>query len=179
MDVETLAARAAGGDRAALDALLRDIQPEVLRRCGKMLPHRQDAEEACQDALLQVARHITTFAGRSKFTTWLYPVVSNCARQTYRVLKRRGAEQGWAALPEVADARTTSVIAGSRIDFLEALDKLERTRPELVPPIVLRDLSQLTYPEIAEQLGIPLSTVKSRIHDGRKLLRDHLRDHVR
>ncbi len=173
-DVEILAGQAANGDRAALDTLLREIQPDVLRRCGRLLPHRQDAEEACQDALLQVARHINTFAGRSKFSTWLYPVVSNCARQTYRVLKRRGAEQGWTAPPEVVEQRTTSVIAGSRIDLLEALDKLERAKPELVAPIVLRELSQLTYPEVAEQLGIPLSTVKMRIHDGRKLMRTYL-----
>lgn len=112
MDVETLATHAANGDHAALDALLREIQPEVLRRCGRLLPYRQDAEEACQDALMQVARNITGFAGRSKFSTWLYPVVSNCARQTYRVLKRRGAEQSWTVAPEIADARTTSVIAG-------------------------------------------------------------------
>ncbi len=146
MDVETLATHAANGDHAALDALLREIQPEVLRRCGRLLPYRQDAEEACQDALMQVARNIMGFAGRSKFSTWLYPVVSNCARQTYRVLKRRGAEQSWTVAPEIADARTTSVIAGSRIDLLEALDKLERINPQLVAAVVLRDLSQLTYP---------------------------------
>jgi RNA polymerase sigma factor (sigma-70 family) len=174
VDVETLARRAADGDHAALDDLLRGIQPEVLRRCGRLLPYRQDAEEACQDALMQVARNITTFAGRSKFSTWLYPVVSNCARQTYRVLKRRGAEQSWTTPPEVVEARTTSVIAGSRIDLLEALDKLERTKPELVAPVVLRDLSQLSYPEIAELLGAPLSTVKMRIHEGRKLMRKYM-----
>jgi RNA polymerase sigma-70 factor (ECF subfamily) len=174
VDVETLAQRAASGDQTALDGLLRGIQPEVLRRCGRLLPHRQDAEEACQDALMQVARNITTFAGRSKFSTWLYPVVSNCARQTYRVLKRRGAEQSWTTPPEAVEARTTSVIAGCRIDLLEALDKLERTKPELVAPIVLRDLSQLSYPEIAELLGAPLSTVKMRIHEGRKLMRKYM-----
>ena len=123
---------------------------------------------------MQVARNITSFAGRSKFSTWLHPVVSNCARQTYRVLKRRGAEQGWAVAPEIADARTTSVIAGSRIDVLEALDKLEQSNPQLVAPIVLRDLSQLTYPEIADLLGVPLSTVKMRIHEGRKLMRKYM-----
>lgn len=174
MDVEILATHAANGDHTAIDALLRGIQPDVLRRCGRLLPHRQDAEEACQDALMQVARNITGFAGRSKFSTWLYPVVSNCARQTYRVLKRRGAEQSWTVAPDIADARTTSVIAGSRIDLLEALDKLEQSNPQLVAPIVLRDLSQLTYPEIADLLGVPLSTVKMRIHEGRKLMRKYM-----
>jgi RNA polymerase sigma-70 factor (ECF subfamily) len=62
----------------------------------------------------------------------------------------------------------------SRIDLLEALDKLERINPQLVAPVVLRDLSQLTYPEIAELLGLPLSTVKMRIHEGRKLMRKYM-----
>lgn len=173
-DLEQLATRAAGGDAAALDAVLRAIQPDVLRQCARFLPNRHDAEEACQDALLQVARNITRFEGRSKFSTWLHVVVSNCARQTYRSLKRRAAERPSDELLERPDPRTTSVIAGSRIDMLDALEKLEQTKPDLVAPIVLRDLAQLTYAEIAEQLGEPVGTVKSRVHDGRKLLRRSL-----
>src|SRR5438445_12596486 len=91
--VEELASRAVGGDTAALHALLAQIEPEVLRRCGRFLPCRQDAEEAAQDALLQVTQKITTFEGRSQFSTWLHTVVANCARQKYRELKRRAAEQ--------------------------------------------------------------------------------------
>jgi RNA polymerase sigma factor (sigma-70 family) len=174
-DVEGQARRAASGDAAALDALLRAIQPDVLRQCARFLPNRQDAEEACQDALLQVARNIARFEGRSKFSTWLHVVVSNCARQTYRSLKRRAVERASdEVLDRRPDPRTTSVIAGSRIDLLDALEKLEQTKPDLVPPVVLRDLAQLTYTEIAEQLGVPVGTVKSRVHDGRKLLQGSL-----
>jgi RNA polymerase sigma factor (sigma-70 family) len=173
-DLEQLATRAASGDAAALDAVLRAIQPDVLRQCTRFLPNRHDAEEACQDALLQVARNITRFEGRSKFSTWLHVVVSNCARQTYRSLKRRAAERASDELLERPDPRTTSVIAGSRIDLLDALDKLEQTKPDLVAPVVLRDLAHLTYAEIAEQLGEPVGTVKSRVHDGRKLLQRSL-----
>jgi RNA polymerase sigma factor (sigma-70 family) len=71
-------------DAAALDALLAEIRPPVLRRCARLLPCYQDAEEACQDALLQVALTIGRFEGRSLFSTWLYVVVANSARQTYR-----------------------------------------------------------------------------------------------
>jgi RNA polymerase sigma-70 factor (ECF subfamily) len=53
---EELARRAAAGDTGALDELLRSIGPEVLRRCGRFLPCREDAEEAAQDVLMQVAR---------------------------------------------------------------------------------------------------------------------------
>ncbi|GAA1099953.1 RNA polymerase sigma factor [Nocardiopsis composta] len=174
--LEELARRARDGDEAALDELLRRIQPEVLRRCARFLPYRQDAEEACQDALLRVARNIHGFKGQSLFTTWLYTVVSNSARQTYRSMKRRSNEMPTEAerIPHQRDPRTTSVIAGSRIDLLEALDQLERERPNLVAPLVLRDLCQMDYNEIAEELDIALGTVKSRIHEGRKHVRKSL-----
>ncbi|GIF26276.1 RNA polymerase sigma-70 factor (ECF subfamily) [Actinoplanes tereljensis] len=172
---EELAAKAARGDRAALEALLTLIRPQVLRRCARFLPCFQDAEEACQDALLQVARTIERFEGRSLFSTWLYVVVANSARQTYRTLKRRAVEEAHEVTPiDRADPRTTSVIAGSRLDFLDALERLETRRPDLVAPIVLRDVCQLDYAEIAEHLGIPVGTVKSRIHQGRADLRESL-----
>jgi RNA polymerase sigma-70 factor (ECF subfamily) len=175
-DLDVLAGRAAGGDRAALDDLLRGIQPLVLRRCARFLPCYQDAEEACQDVLWQVAQHIGGFERRAQFTTWLYVIVANCSRQTYRSLKRRAAEQASPELPvQVADPRTTSVIAGSRIDLLDALEQLEGRRPELVAPLVLRDICQLEYAQIAEHLGIPLGTLKTRIHEARRQVRDALR----
>jgi RNA polymerase sigma factor (sigma-70 family) len=134
-----------------------------------------DAEEACQDVLLQVARNIGRFEGRSKFSTWLYVVVANSARQTYRSLKRRAAEQAHEVPPvDVPDARTTSVIAGSRLDLLDALERVGDERPELVAPMVLRDICQLDYQEIAAHLGIPEGTVKSRIHHARTRVRGHL-----
>lgn len=174
-EIERLAVRAAAGDRQDLEALLHLIGPEVIRRCGRFLPCREDAEEAAQEVLLQVARNITSFQGRSRFTTWLHPVVVNCVRQKYRELKRRGAEEPL-TMDELlhADPRTTSVIAGSRVDLLEALDRLEREHPHLVDPVVYRDFCQLDYAEVAERLGIPLGTVKSRLHQARRAIRSWL-----
>ena len=174
-DLDQLAARAAGGDAAALDELLADIQPRVRRICGRMLLFPEDAEEAAQDALLLVATKIGTFEGRSRFSTWLHAVASNSARQTYRSLKRRAAERPTDELPPYADPRTTSVIAGSRLDLLEALDAVGSARPELVEPLVLRDVQELDYNEIAALLDVPLGTVKSRIHAARTAVRPLLR----
>ena len=123
-ELELLAAPAAAGDGTALEDLLREVQPRVARICGRMLLHPQDAEEATQDALLSVARNIERFEGRSRFTTWLHAVAGNSARSTYRSLKRRAGEQPTDELPAAADPRTTSVIAGSRLDLLEALETL-------------------------------------------------------
>ncbi|MFF7330127.1 sigma-70 family RNA polymerase sigma factor [Streptomyces sp. NPDC008150] len=174
---EDLARRAAAADPAALDELLLVIRPDVLRRCARFLPCREDAEEAAQDVLLQVARKITSFEGRSRFSTWLYTVVANCSRQKYRELKRRAAEQpDTVDTTQHPDPRTTSVIAGSRIDLLEALERLERESPHLVAPLVYRDLCQLDYAEVAERVGIPLGTLKSRLHEARKQVRPWLAD---
>ncbi|MFF8594723.1 RNA polymerase sigma factor [Streptomyces sp. NPDC015220] len=174
---EELARRAAAGDGTALEELLTEIRPEVVRRCGRFLPCREDAEEAAQDALFQVARKITAFEGRSRFSTWLHTVVANCCRQKYRELKRRAVERPAAIEPErYADPRTTSVIAGSRIDLLEALDRLEREHPHLVAPLVYRDICRLDYAEAAERAGIPLGTLKSRLHEARRQVRPWLTD---
>ena len=173
--LEALAARAAAGDTDAINELLALIEPRVMRLCSRMLPCKQDAEEACQDALLRVATKIDTFRGGSKFTTWLYTVAGNSARSTYRSLKRRSVEQPVDEMPTHADPRTTSVIAGSRIDLLEALETMEASRPELVEPLVMRDIAQLEYADIARQLEQPLGTVKSRIHHARQYLRPLLR----
>lgn len=169
--LEELARRAAADGGPAMDELLQVIRPRVMRICGRMLPCPEDAEEACQDALVKVATRLHQFQGRSRFSTWLYSVASNAARETYRSLKRRAAERPVDDMPTAADPRTTSVIAGSRLDLLEALDTLESIQPELVEAVVLRDVSELDYTEIARLLDVPLGTVKSRIHRARQELR--------
>jgi RNA polymerase sigma-70 factor (ECF subfamily) len=173
-NLDALAARAAAGDQQALNELLVEIQPRVRRICGRMLLYPEDAEEAAQDALLLVSTRIQTFAGRSRFTTWLHSVAANSARSTYRSLKRRAAEMPTDELPTSADPRTTSVIAGSRLDFLEALEALGEGHPSLVEPLLLRDIQELEYSDIAELLEIPVGTVKSRIHSARQIVQPML-----
>lgn len=166
--VEELARAAAAGDSTALNDLLRAIEPQVLARCGRFLPNLRDAEEACQDTLLAVARRISSFEGRSKFTTWLYRVASNTSIDTYRKLKRRQSvlvdppEQ-----PRTAGG-SPSVLAGARVDLLEAVEQID---PRIAEPVLLRDLCELDYSEIAAQLGAPEGTIRSRVHEGRAAFR--------
>ncbi|RZU15530.1 RNA polymerase sigma-70 factor (ECF subfamily) [Kribbella rubisoli] len=173
-ELEELAARAASGDKTVLPQLLQAIRPQVQRRVAKFLPYREDAEEAVQDTLLQVANKVHTFKGTGSFAGWVTIVATNQARQTYRSLKRRAVEQSAEVLPESVDPRTTSVIAGSRLDLLEALEALESSHPQLVQPLVLRDLGALSYAEIADELDVPLGTVKARIHQARKAVAERL-----
>lgn len=173
-DLDGLARAAATGDRTALDRLLVAIRPDVLRLCARFLPNREDAEEACQDTLLAVARGITRFDGRSSFRTWLYRVAANRSRSTYQGLRRRFlSEAREAALPDPPDPRRTSVVAGTRLDLLDALEAIG---PEYAEAVALRDVLGLSYREVAALLNIPAGTVKSRIHEGRHRLRSHLTD---
>lgn len=171
-DVEELARAAAAGDAAALSRLLTVLRPDVLRLCARFLPNREDAEDACQDTLIALTRSIDRFEGRSSFRTWLYRLTANRSRSTYQSLRGRFlAESGGTPLPERPDPRTTSVVAGTRLDLLDAL---ERLRPELAEAVVLRDLLDLTYQDIAVLQSVPEGTVKSRINQGRSTLQRRL-----
>lgn len=174
-DIETLAREASAGDAVALNALLVAVRPEALRLCGRFLTNREDAEEACQDTLWAVARGIGDFHGRSKFRTWLHSLAANRARSTYQVIRRRhDGEAGGTPLPDRPDARRTSVIAGTRLDLLDALDGMP---PDYAEAAALRDVLGLSYGDIAELLDVPEGTVKSRIHEARRRLRLRLNDH--
>ena len=176
-EIDELARRAHDGDRDALEDLLTAVRPRALNVCRGVLPHLPDAEDACQDALINIAAKIGSWGGRGRFTTWMHVVAMNSARSTYRRMKRQATAtdpQDHGPL-ERPDPRTTSVIAGTRLDLLEALETIERDHPQLVEPLLLRDVYGLPYEEIAQLVGAPLGTIKAQIHHGRKLARPLLR----
>lgn len=177
-EIDELARRARDGDRDALEVLLGAIRPRALNVCRGVLPYTPDAEDACQEALINIAAKIGTWGGRGRFTTWMHVVAVNSARSTYRRMKNQAvpADPHAATGPmDRPDPRTTSVIAGTRLDLLEAMESIERDHPQFVEPLILRDVYGMSYEEIAEQVGAPLGTVKAQIHHGRKLARPLLR----
>lgn len=173
-DIDDLARRAKAGDRDALEALLTEVRPRTLAICRGVLPYTPDAEDACQEALINVATKIGGWSENGRFTTWLHVVAVNSARTTYRRMRNQAVASDVLPL-EKPDPRTTSVIAGTRLDLLEALLTLEEQHPQYVEPLLLRDVYGLPYDEIAVQVGAPLGTVKAQIHHGRKLVRPLLR----
>lgn len=177
-EIDDLARRAQAGDAAALDAVLTAIRPRTLNVCRGVLPYSSDAEDACQDALLNIATKIASWGGRGRFTTWTHVVAVNSARTTYRRMRNQATSVDpleHSPVTERPDPRTTSVIAGTRLDLLEAMETIEREHPQYVEPLLLRDVYGMTYDEIAQLLGVPLGTVKAQIHHGRKLARPLLR----
>ncbi len=177
-EIDELARTARDGDRAALESLLTVLRPRVLNICRGVLPYSGDAEDACQEAMLNVATKIGSWGGRGRFTTWLHVVAVNSARSTYRRLKNLATPMDFEASGhDRPDPRTTSVIAGTRLDLLEAMETIERDHPQFVEPLLLRDVYGLPYDEIAALVDVPLGTVKAQIHHGRKLARPLLLGH--
>ena len=173
-EIDDLARRAQTGDREALEALLGAVRPRALNVCRGVLPHSSDAEDACQEALINIATKIGSWGGRGRFTTWTHVIAVNSARTTYRRMRNQAVATDVMEINN-PDPRTTSVIAGTRLDLLEAMETLERDHPQYVEPLLLRDVYGMAYDEIAEQVGVPLGTVKAQIHHGRKLVRPLLR----
>lgn len=174
-ELERQVASAQSGDGAALDQVLRTVEPLVLRRCTRFLLYYGDAEEAAQDALLNIATHLDSFdLGKGSFLAWTTVIAANSARSTYRSLKRRSLERLGEPSLDRPEPRHTSVIAGSRIDLMEAVEALEQRHPALVQAFVLRDLGSLSYAEVATLTETPLGTVKARIHEARAFMRDRL-----
>lgn len=161
-----LVAAAQAGDLHAFETLVRRHQDAAYRVALRMLGSRLDAEDAAQEALVQAWRRLPSFRGESRFSTWLYRIVTN------RCLNVRPARVRAEALPDVLIDR--------RSDTLEALERSERLH-ELVrglldlsaeqrAALVLRELEGLSYEEIADVLGVSLPAVKGRIHRARLAL---------
>ena len=177
---EALAAAANAGDRGALEALLARHVDRVHAICRRVTGHPEDALDATQEALMAVTRGLHRYDGRSLFTTWLYRVATNAALDELRRRKRRPvpAEAGddrplpAGAGGPAAPAPVESVVA-ARLDVDAALAALS---PEFRAAVVLRDLCDLDYSEIAEALDVPIGTVRSRIARGRAAIAAHLRE---
>ena len=168
-DDAELALDAAAGDRRALDAILQQHADLVHAVCRRIVVDPEDALDATQEALVAIARGIGRFDGRSKLSTWVYRVATNAALDE---LRRRGRRPLLAvdAPPEPAVASGEAAV-DARLDVDAAL---ERVPEEFRVAVVLRDLADLEYAEIATVLDVPVGTVKSRVSRGRAALRDEL-----
>ena len=168
---------AQGGDRGALDQLLRRHYDRVHAVCRRITGHEADAADAAQEAMIAMVRNLDRFDGRSSFGTWAYRIATNASLDELRRRKRRAmpvsADDDDHHRHEVADPDS-----GQRIDAIGdhiALDAaLRQLSDDYRLPVVLRDVADLDYAEIAAVLEIPIGTVKSRIARGRAALAESL-----
>ena len=167
-------AAAQAGDRPALDRLLRDHQDRIYAVCRRITGNDTDALDATQDALIAVVRGLPKFDGRARFSTWVYRIATNSCLDELRRRRRRplvGLPEGTPL--DLPDNHVSAMAdqVGDRLDVRAALAELPE---DFRAAVVLRDLCQLDYAEIAEVLAIPAGTVRSRIARGRAQLADHL-----
>lgn len=146
--------------------------------CRRITASRADADDAAQEALIAIVRGLPRFDGRSTFATWAYRVAANASLDELRRRRRRPLlPLDPAGELDVIDRRSADDLAAAEDRVAERPDldqALEALPAEFRVPVVLRDVADLDYAEIAHQLGIPLGTVKSRIARGRAMLADHL-----
>jgi RNA polymerase sigma-70 factor (ECF subfamily) len=172
------------GESEAFAALVRRHQRRVFGLLLRMLGSREEAEDAAQDAFLNLHRHGHRFRSESRFSTFLYRVAVNAALNRRRSLGRRRAHVdafGEAyAVGHVGPEATPDPERALANDQLRArLGRELLELPEnLRAPVVLYDVEGLSYGEIAEILEVAEGTVKSRIHRARQALRARLGDLV-
>lgn len=141
--------------------------------CRRLAGNEADALDATQEALIAIVRGLDRFDGRAAFSTWTYRVATNACLDELRRRQRRPT----AGLPDDdggvgwsdPGARPSAAIEALP-DRLAIDDALAQVSEEFRLPVVLRDLCDLDYAEIAERLGIPPGTVRSRIARGRAQL---------
>lgn len=164
-------------DTSAMGTLVVQYQHWVYNIAYGLLGHHEDAEDVAQDVFLSVWQNINKFQFRSQFSTWLYKIVKNKCLNLIDQRKRRKTEpmeiddsQPWIPLDNVTPEQ--EVIQSERNQILhQALDKLKDSYRTI---LILRELRQLSYEEIAEILDCTLGRVKSRLHEARKALRTEL-----
>ncbi|MGJ0394083.1 MAG: RNA polymerase sigma factor [Methylocystis sp.] len=154
------------GDALALDQLLvecrGDARRYALRHCAT-----SEVDDAVQETLLIVARHVTSLKAAASFAGWLFTVVR---RECQRLSRKIFAHE------DIGDERLEAWLASNptaelRAELACALESLPAHYLEIV---LLRDFEELTMSEIVERLNIPLATAKSRLRRARALVRDYL-----
>jgi len=156
------------GDTAAFTALVHRHERRVYNLAYRMLGREEDARDATQDAFLSALRKLSSFRGQAAFTTWMHRVTVNAC---YDILRRRQREP----LPgEPRDEAATTPVGpdpGSAVSIaIDVQRALLGVPEEFRAVLVLHDAMDMAYEDVAEALGIPVGTVKSRLHRGRVML---------
>jgi RNA polymerase sigma-70 factor, ECF subfamily len=185
-DEPDLIARSQRGDSAAFNELVIRYRQRAFSMIYQMVRHEEDAWDLAQDGFLKAWKNIRLFRGQSQFFTWLYRILMNVTIDWLRRKQVQGATEFDDAIGlhniEPASATTPR---GELPPAVRLSDKEIRTRidaaiqklsPEHREVIILREIDDLDYQEIADRIGIPLGSVMSRLFYARKKLQTLLRD---
>lgn len=157
------------GDRGAIVRLLSVCQPDLKRFARRTCATSQDAEDAVQVALWQLYQKIGALRTAATLATWLFRIVE---RECFRLFRRREPAESLQALAdEGLQLAAPPVPQDLQLDLARAIERLSPPYREV---LILRDVHELTAPEVAAQLGLSLEAVKSRLHRARAAVREQL-----
>jgi len=168
------------GDQDAFESLVHQYEKKVFALTQRICGNPDDAAEAAQDAFLSAWQGLPFFRGDSSFSTWLFRLSYNACINLLRRENRHRTAAGGSLDDEALrlDAPDPAATPHESLERLELRDEIEAGLQALTPEhrevLVLREIHQLSYDEIADTLELDVGTVKSRISRGRKQLRNFL-----
>jgi RNA polymerase sigma-70 factor (ECF subfamily) len=179
---EDLLRRFLDGDEASFVALMRRYKEPITTFMYRFLGNYDDAVDVAQETFVRLYRFGHTFIGEVKFSTWLYTIASNLARTELKRYRRRYGTTLGAAFgsgdDETWDIPDESYRPDEQVDRTRIVQEVQKALMSVSPTyrevVILRDVQQLTYEEIAEITKTEMGTVKSRINRGRAQLQDKL-----
>lgn len=184
VDEAELVARARGGDAAAFGELVDRHRRAVYRAARAVLRSHADAEDAAQDAFVAAFRHLDRFRGGSTFRTWLLTIAwrqalnrrRGAAGVWHRLLGRGVADDREDPLADIAaDGRTPEQAAVDRQLRRDVRAAIDRLKPPLRDALLLAQSGEYSYEEIGAMVGAPVGTIKWRVSEARRSVRQQLR----
>jgi RNA polymerase sigma-70 factor (ECF subfamily) len=169
------------GDAEAISELLRSYERRIYSVCYRMVRDEHDARDLAQDAMVKLLQGLDSYDGRAKLSTWVIRISLNCCLSHLRKqrLRRHGSiDRDWpqgAGGPALAAGPSGELSPAGGVERTEMHSILSRAlgslEPQMRAVLVLRDMQDLEYSQIAEVLDIPVGTVKSRLFRARQALR--------
>ncbi|PWF24169.1 RNA polymerase sigma factor RpoE [Corticimicrobacter populi] len=179
-----LVVRVQRGDKAAFDLLVLKYQRKIMRLVSRMVRDQAEVEDVVQEAFIKAYRALPQFRGDSAFYTWLYRIAINTARNWLSSAGRRPSapsaietEDGetFDETDNLTDISTPESVLASRQVAAAVNDAIETLPDELRTAIVLREIEGMSYEDIAQSMGCPIGTVRSRIFRAREAISARLR----
>ena len=171
MSIDETIQRAADGDQTAWDTIVQTYWRKVFNVAYRFVGTYEEAEDLTQEIFLKVFRSLSTFDRRANFQTWLISVSRNYCIDRYRSGRRDREVFAREIDASTVQAEAPGLNAYARVELQDRVALLREALRALSPPlraaVLLRDIHELSYQEIAEQLGVAEGTVKSRINRGR------------
>ena len=177
---EELVARSISGDADSFNELILRWERPIYALAYRTIGREEDARDICQETFLRAYRALPGFRGQAKFSSWLYRIALNLCRDWVRRERRTPVVQAPDDLDalELSAVREPTVSVDDLVARIELTHIVERAMARLPEDqrtaIILKEYHELTFQEIADLVGCPLSTVKTRLYQGLAVLRREL-----